>query len=339
MHGKKKQIVFALAAVALTVVGSIGCLLAADLYEHRRMAVNAGLNIWGYRGPVVGRKKAGERRVVVVGESTAFGYGVHWQESFPAYLQGLLNQQYPSADHPVTVVNLGYNDEGAHSYRFTLADYSYLDYDAVVFYSGYNDLGKNLNVFRHGSPIFRLTGYMPILPVVLREKAMAITSGGRLDDAYLGKKVVFRPNKVQQVTASALEGLAYTMYSMERPTASEGEELDPAEIKDGAECGPYWAQYCGAMYQAVRFAVDHQKRVLITTQPRISKEHIEQQDRLAAFLKHRFGDTPMLHFADLRDVLNLRESSPLTLDGMHLTAQGNLVIADKLAKPVSEMLK
>ena len=339
MRSKTKQVVFALTAVASTVVGSIGCLLALDVYEHHRMAANAGLNIWGYRGLVVGRKKAGERRIVVVGESTAFGYGVHWQESFPVYLQDLLNQQYASAGHPVTVVNLGYNDEGAHSYRFTLVDYAYLDYDAVVFYSGYNDLGKNLNVFRHGSPIFRLTGYMPILPVVLREKAMVITSGGRLEDAYLGKKVVFRPNTVQQVTASALEGLAYAMYSIERPTASEGEQPDPGEIKEGAACGPYWAQYCGAMYEAVKSAVDRHKQVMITIQPRLSKEHIEEQERLGAFLRRRFDGNPLLHFADLRDAVDFARDASLNVDGMHLTAAGNRVIADKLAKPVSEMFR
>src|SRR5436309_1926814 len=84
---KMKRAVFAIAAIALTLIASLGLLIAADVYEHHHMAMNAGLNLWGYRGPVVGRKKAGERRVVVVGESTAFGYGVRWDESFPAYLQ------------------------------------------------------------------------------------------------------------------------------------------------------------------------------------------------------------------------------------------------------------
>jgi lysophospholipase L1-like esterase len=303
------------------------------------MAMNAGLNIWGYRGPVVGRKKPGERRVVVVGESTAFGYGVHWQESFPAYLQTLLNEQYAIPGRPVTVVNLAYNDEGAHSYKFTLGDYEYLDYDAVIFYSGYNDLGLNLNVFRHQSPIFRTFGYMPILPLVLHEKALSIQYGGRLDDAYWGKKVIFKPNALQRATASVLDRMSRTFDSIERPVASEGDARDADEIKEGTECGVYWAQYCGAMYQSVKVALDRQKDVLITVQPRLTDNHMQQQERLAAFLLRRFGKTPKLHFVDLRDAVNLREPSHLTLDGMHLTADGNQVIADKLAKPVSEMLQ
>ena len=63
-------------------------LLAADLYFHHRVERFAGVNIWGYRGPRVSRKKApGEHRLVVIGGSTAFGYGVDWDQAFPAYLE------------------------------------------------------------------------------------------------------------------------------------------------------------------------------------------------------------------------------------------------------------
>src|SRR5690349_6146851 len=116
MRRSRKHAMFAAIVAALTFVLAATILLAADVYEHHKMAANAGLNIWGYRGPTVGRKKPDERRVVVVGESTAFGYGVHWNESFPAYLQDLLNQQHRSTRRLVSVVNLAYNNEGAHSY-------------------------------------------------------------------------------------------------------------------------------------------------------------------------------------------------------------------------------
>jgi lysophospholipase L1-like esterase len=333
-----KRLLFASTAVVLSFALTVATLFVVDVYEHHKMASSAGLNLWGYRGPIVGRKKPGERRVVVVGESTAFGYGVRWQQSFPAYLQELLNQNGSRA-RPVTVVNLAYNNEGAHSYRFTLQDYLYLDYDGVIFYSGYNDIGLNLNVFRHGSPIFRLTGYMPILPLVLRDKAMAIRSGGRLEDAYGDGAIVFRPSLMQRTTASVLAGMATAMYAMDRPVKSEGASPDPAAIHEGAGCGSQWAFYCGEMYAAVKLALDRQKSVLIVTQPRLTDFHMAQQQRLVAFLTDRFGSAnPLVRFADLSDAVDLTNKA-LSYDEMHLTAAGNRLIAEKLAGPISRMLQ
>jgi hypothetical protein len=335
-----KRLLFASTAVVLSFALTVATLFAVDVYEHHKMASFAGLNLWGYRGPIVGRKKPGERRVVVVGESTAFGYGVRWQQSFPAYLQELLNQNGSRA-RPVTVVNLAYNNEGAHSYRFTLQDYLYLDYDAVVFYSGYNDLDLvNLNVFRHGSPIFRLTGYMPILPLVLRERAMAIRRGGNLEQAHRGREIMFRPSLLQRMTASVLAGMATAMYAMDRPvSAGEGAKPDPDAIKEGAGCGSQWASYCGEMYAAVKLALDRQKSVLIVAQPRLTDFHMAQQQRLVGFLTDRFGSAnPLVRFANLSDAVDLTNKA-LSYDEMHLTAAGNRLIAEKLAGPISRMLQ
>ena len=84
---RKKRVLFALLAITLALVVAISALLALDIYAHHRLSTSGGLNVWGYRGPTVGRKKSGERRVVVVGGSTAFGYGVTWPQAFPTYLQ------------------------------------------------------------------------------------------------------------------------------------------------------------------------------------------------------------------------------------------------------------
>ena len=108
--------------------------LAADLYLHHRAERSAGLNRWGYRGPVAGTKQPGELRVVVLGGSTAFGYGVRWDEAIPAILERKLNQQQGKA--PARVVNLGFNNEGAYSFLPTLKDFEYLDYDVRLFVRG-----------------------------------------------------------------------------------------------------------------------------------------------------------------------------------------------------------
>src|SRR5438093_187187 len=88
----RRRMVFALLAITLAFVFALGVLLAADLYVHRKFQASGGVNMWGYRGPTVGRKQRNERRVVVLGESTAFGYGVLWHEAFPVALERLLNE-------------------------------------------------------------------------------------------------------------------------------------------------------------------------------------------------------------------------------------------------------
>src|SRR5262249_45771265 len=101
-----RHVVTAAAAVLMSVAATLGLLLAADVYAHGRADRSAGLNRWGYRGPVVGRKLPGEARIVMLGGSTAFGYGVTWDRAIPAQLERRLRAR---RKQPTTVVNLGYN--------------------------------------------------------------------------------------------------------------------------------------------------------------------------------------------------------------------------------------
>jgi formylglycine-generating enzyme required for sulfatase activity len=346
---RRRKMVFALLAATVGGLGFLGALAAADVYVHRKFAAMGGVNIWGYRGPTVGRKQAGERRVVVLGESTAFGFGVHWNAAFPAALERLLNQpQGGVVPARVSVVNLAYNVEGAHSYRYTLADYEYLNYDVAVFYTGYPDLSylnnfasSNQNVYRHGSALFRLTGYFPMLPLVMREKAMAIRYGGRLDDAYQGRATVFRPNFAQRTIASALAAAAEVGQRLDQSIA----ETSSREVPDGRPdlvdpmtigCGTYTG-YCRELFLAVKFALDRGARVVVVTQPYVNDNHKEQQFLMAEYLRKRFPDRARLHFAIPGTSINLADPA-LTLDGMHLSAAGNAVLAQNLVEAVRDAL-
>src|SRR6185295_6744344 len=156
-----------------------------DIYLHGRYERSAGFNVWGYRGHPVGKKKAGEYRVAVLGGSAAYGYGVTADDALPAVLERLLRMR--TATPTYTVVNLGYNNEGAYSFKATLEDYRWLRYDLVILYEGYNDMSAvrpNVQIFRHDSPVFRLLGYMPIFPIIFKEKAAAMTHGGDAGALY-----------------------------------------------------------------------------------------------------------------------------------------------------------
>src|ERR1051325_8309114 len=130
---RRRRWAFMAGALLLSILLPLAALVATDAFLHTRFQRTGGVNVWGYRGPIVHRKAAGEQRDVVLGGSAAFGYGVGWMEAIPARLDAKLR----SAGVRASVVNLAYNNEGAYSFRFTLADYLYLDYDLAVLYEGY----------------------------------------------------------------------------------------------------------------------------------------------------------------------------------------------------------
>jgi len=102
-----------------------------------------------------------------LGGSTTWGFGLRRGQDFPAQLQRLIT----ASNEKINFLNLGSNGEGAYSFTQTLTDYDYLDVDLVVLYSGYNDLdAPNYYNFRHRSPIFAATGYLPLLPSLTVDK-------------------------------------------------------------------------------------------------------------------------------------------------------------------------
>ena len=298
---------------------SVGVLLGLDVYEHTRLEKYAALNIWGYRGPAVGKKQPNERRIVVIGGSTVVGLGLPWNQAFPAQLEQLLRAR----GLDVSVVNLGADGENAFAFADTLADYSYLKYDAVVFYEGYNNLLTTVPVaIRHGSWVFRVSGYWPILPTAIEEKYMLWRYHGDLAAAYAQKKAVFRPNRDD--VAPAIE-------------RQIGPLTGSITQRDVAKCGPPWLVYCEAMGTAVAAARGRHTRVLVATQPYISDSHVNQQNALRAMLRARFGADPGVRYLNLGAAIDLRDRA-LAYDGMHLTEQGNAIVARLLTAPAAALL-
>lgn len=331
---RQRFLSYALLAILLAVLVPAAVLIASDLVVHQ---TKSAVNIWGYRGPTMGRKAPNERRLAVLGESTAFGYGVRWNEAFPAYLEAGLNEHRP-ADRPITVANLAYNNEGAYSYTFTLKDYAYLDYDAVLFYAGYNDLGgPNTSVFRHESPIFRMTGYLPLLPYLFREKAAAIRDGWQTRAAET--KTKFDPSLPERATAATLSEAYRISKSLEAQlSAAQPRAVPSATARIGMECGARWSHYCGGMYLAVTAALGAGKSVIVTVQPYYNWEHEEQQARMVPFIRGRFAGDSRVRIADLGRLVNLRDPA-FCYDGLHLTPAGNQVIANALLPYVQDLFQ
>ncbi len=344
----RRRLLFAVAAVVLAAGITVMGLLGADLLLHRRAERSAGLNIWGYRGPAVPRHHPGEPRVAVLGGSTAFGYGVTWDNAFPAALERALQVSAPARQW--SVVNLAYNNEGAYSFRFTLEDFAYLEPDLVVLYEGYNDLigdnGPNTALFRHDSPVFLLTGYMPILPLIFTEKALALRHGGDLDAAYADAqghgKVVFRPNLATRATASTLEAAVVLEQSIESQLQRFATTPARAAGADPGGCGDPWRHYCESVAVAIDDAMSRHQKVIVAGQPQLAGEHLrmrqeDQQRALAEMLRRRFGSNRGVRYVDLAHAVDLGDHVAAP-DGMHLNASANRRLAQQLVAPVLDML-
>lgn len=337
---RKKKLLFAAAAMLIASgLATVG-LLAVDIYLHGRYERSAGYNIWGYRGPRVGKKKPNEIRIAVLGGSTAFGYGVTWEESIPTFLE----QRLTNAAQPVSVVNLGYNNEGAYSLRYTLEDYQWLDYDMAILYDGYNDLNYNApdmnrQVYRRDSPVFRWTGYLPIFPIIFQEKAAAMLAGGDVSTAYSKEKTVFRPGLAARGVAGVLDATAKGGTALQEGFNAMATPAHLGEaIKQGTDCETPWQIYCESVANAITYARANGTDVLFVGQPlslfpTMVKRHPHMQDQVAKMIARRFGSDPRVRFATMADAVDLADEQ-LSFDGMHLTADGNRILAGRLAEVV-----
>jgi lysophospholipase L1-like esterase len=341
----RRKVLFASVAFLLFASSTVAGCVALDAYARHR-ARGLGLNAWGYRGPAIGRKQPGEARIAALGGSTVFGYGVAWTEAWPFHLERRIKA---SRHQRATLVNLGMPRDSAATFAATLDDYAYLKCDLVIFYEGYNDLETtpaddtsqgavaHYLTWRHQSPIFRWTGYFPILPLVLSEKAMQLMHGGDLNAAYDSRTIVFRPGLATRVTAGALKATADMQIALERRFGRLTDDGAKVAANYDSTCGR-WSQYCGAVLQGVRHARERGQQVIVVTQPYLSDLHIDQQRALAASLQREFaGDSGVRH-VNLGRLLDLHDPQ-VAYDGLHLTSSGNERIAAALAPSVLEMLR
>ena len=146
--------------------------------------------------------------------------------------------------------------------------------------------------YRHESPIFRLTGYVPILPIIFQEKAMTIRYGGDLEAAYLGEKTAFTPNRTARTTAATLETTARIAASLERQLGRFVQE-DEFETDTEALCPGEWDFFCRQIHDAVDLVLSNGKRVIVVTdpfmaEPTVRQRQTSQREALSSMLEARF---------------------------------------------------
>ena len=285
------------------------CLYLLDQHLHRKFDKIATVNQAGYRGPLVGPKVPGERRIFLMGSSTALGYGVYPDQTIAAYLEQVLNAQAATARR-YSVVNLGFNNTGAAAFVSDLRSYSPLQPDVVILYTGTGDLKVNPFLGRHESVVFRMTGYYPIVPLVISEKAKLIRyhSWGR----WSQYKTVYRAGK----------GTQPAQRDSSQPSLNHSD----------------WTYYCAEMKKAISFALAQNTQIIVVAEPYLSAQRVDQQNALREMLEREFRAEQRVTYVDLGLGLSAADEG-LTTDGMHLSAEGNRLIAQKLAPHIQNRIR
>jgi hypothetical protein len=206
-----------------------------------------------------------------------------------------------------------------------------------------NPRAPNVAVFRHDSPVFRLTGYLPIFPIAFKEKADTMLHGGKPSTfSGDGAKTVFRPGLATRTQAEILTAAAQVGESLERQLGRVTDDGPRALV--GAQesgCLPPWQQYCASVQTAIDYALQHHVHVLVVTPPyevgpTLRARNMEQQSEMAKMVARRFSADSRVAYISLGDYLDLSDPS-LSFDRMHLTAEGNRRIAEALVAPAMTM--
>lgn len=318
-HSRKRgrTVLRAICLTLATLVVLGVSMLGLDQYLHWRHDPDETMNSRGYRGEIVGSKQPGEIRVALVGESSAYGYGLIARYSLAVQLRDQIASEVGAGR--ISVVNLAANGDSIPCYAPTLQRFDWMQPDIVLIYAGYNDHPGTVNrqpssCLRERNRIFRATGYWPVLGVYVREKLYSAFYGS-VERGYLDAGA--RP-----VVGWALQAAAWD------------EEAAPI----GSSAGTPEQSIEFFTTNLVRLVEDQLqlgRSVVYVTQPFLSDFHRRQQEAAKAVLAVFAAEPRFLH-VNLGDALNL-DDPQLSFDRMHPTPLGNSIISRALAGPLLRM--
>ena len=292
-------------ALEAFLAGAIA-LTALDMRAHARVENLGGVNIWGYRGPVVRTKRADEVRLLVGGGDLAFGWGVAPTETLAPYLRRLvaLDVETAGAGRIVTGTTAGALGLMPAEYARWLERFSFLHADVLCLVLDPPDRTPKRNDFLpdRGSLVFRRFGYSPILPLVLEEKGERIGS------------------RTVQVAGSALAAI-------DDLTADRSVPAPPAT----------GAVYLNAIGDAARAGLRLAPAGVVVVVPAPLGD-APDYSAVAAQLAARFEGERRVRVVDLGRDRRLRAAS-LRLDGFNFAAAGHSAVAEVVSPAVVDLIR
>jgi hypothetical protein len=301
-------------ALQLIILAALAT-IAGDLAAHKRVETLGGLNIRGYRGPVAHQRQPNELRVVFVGGTRAFGWGEPASGTTVQAVRFELSRVLDRPNRPlqpIVAINLGQLGGSPESYLPTLEHFSYLAPDYIVIFDDLGDTGPNRPFDVSG--IFTLTGYRPMLPLVLQEKGRVTPSrllGAPLE--YCGDALAFLDRVLARVA-----GAQESAHTDGRGARSSG-------------------SYALSMMSAITAAHARARGVVVALGP----IDTDAQRRNFEALDARLGelrDAQWLRVVSLSDESDLYDPS-LRLDGFSFGASATAVASQAIAPALLQLVR
>ena len=333
---------------AAAIAGTLA--LSLDVYAHKRVEDLGGVNIWGYRGPVAHQRQLNEIRVAVVGGTRAFG----WGEPASALVSEvrrliMLTTDQPGAElRPVVAINLGRLGALADSYPAAIEHFSYLQPDYICLY---DDLGvRGGSSTQDTSGVFALTGYAPVLPLVLREKGM-IWRLGDVQRGYASAESQRDPgtSTLWRAAGSTLEAVGDTLGAADRAVLAMLPRNRVVRLKADTTTEPRTvrgvrlqpdstAEYADAMIAAIDTAHRHARGVVVVVSPSETAEQAGNLRALKIRLDGMLGSTAWLRLVDLGEEPALSADHALRLDGWNYASAGLARVANRIAPALLSLI-
>jgi hypothetical protein len=297
-----KRVVFPALAVE-TVILAVLLTIVADQIAHTHVEKLGGVNVWGYRGPVLHQKKGNEVRIVVTGGDLAFGWGVAASEAMAPSVRELVSRQVDRSgpsDHPVTGVTAAAQGLPPAAYASWIDHFAYLrpDVICIVVDPIGHVLVQSAFLPARRSRAFARFGYSPILPLVLQEKGTLVHS--------------------------SLLRLAGNTLAAADAALGPREDSQPTAIVPGND-------YASSIDAAVRAGLRSSTGGVVVVLSPSSDNRGVKEEIASSFAGERvrlvdLGDDPRMLATTLR------------LDGFNFSAAGHSVAAENVAPAVLELI-
>jgi hypothetical protein len=316
--------------IQIVVLAALG-VVALDLYAHKHLENVGGVNMWGYRGPVAHAKRPREVRIAVVGGTRAFGWGLTASGTAASSMNTrmmLVIDRPGTEPPPLVILNLGRPGDRVADYPATIAHYAPLQPDFICLY---DDLGAgDVRPTWIDSGVFALTGYMPMLPLALHEKGLALRFGSVIQ-GYAGTPVSPGPSAFARAAGTLLEGAGDVLASIDRGiarAAAAGHRPAPP----AAATAPYAAQ----LQKAIDAAHQHARGVVIVVGPAESSEQRENRAAVES-IKARCATNRWCRFVDLGGITKLLDPD-LRVDGWNYGGDATWAVAEAISPAALDLM-
>ena len=288
--------------------------------------IAATINSHGFRGRDFARTKAsGVIRIVTLGASSTFGFKTRDDQSYPYYLEERLNNERPGK---YEVINLGIPH--LHSdqiYSLFMAEAVPLEPDLVTFYEGFVDASSS----SRDSKALVAVKAVPRVTTVFRELRHRLLSVALFADKAFGRRYPAADAKFRVFQGEADEKRKRFIDSLDSIYK---------------ECHRRGIVFIAMTQQAKSLHVERDKIQGVSYEDEIAQLHAElangggvydlekslliHNDLMAAErLWAKSNDVPLV---DVIEAMNANRQ--YLIDWMHLSAQGNLVVAATLSEKI-----